>query len=724
MKGITPLSARNAGLARVIAALACILLLTSTAAGAQRALAQEARPEDTIRIRTEGYLKAMSSGKWLIGDRFILVDEHTIIIEKRGQAEVGAWVIAWGIRNEAGALYGELIQVDRPAGRSGPEIQFSGPVTKQHGTWWVISEMLVRVTESTQISGTPGFGWLVWVVAEDKGTFLEALAIEAIAESPELMPVEFEGGIEALEPGGGRIDGRTFTLAANPEIIGELTVGCTVEMRATLASNDALVARLIRVVDKPATAGVSAIVASIADEGDGQQTWDVILFPEQSGGQATLGVLRVGPNTLVDESRAVVQPDLWAKIRGTEVAQGRIHADVIRLEQWMPANIAGELAPTVMEHSARGQISGQAATTAIAPWSTPSPVARGLTDATQPVLAYTNDGFTHALWESGGDLFYAYRPQGLGWSRGQRIASGMEPTLAVDSHGQLHAIFANQFFGNYEIYHSALEAGGWTLPVNIARTSGVSMKPVLAIGSNGTLHAAWMDNSPGYWTIYAAAWSGNFWSNQPVPNGRGQSPAIAVTSEAKAFFAWQDRSPTPDNPTGTFDIFLSERQGGRWSLPINISDRDDRDAIGVSLATTADGLAQLVWVEDAQIVRYAFGEGVYWPHPQTVAKTAVMARGPHVTVEQGDILHIAWDEGEVLRTTFAPKAPATWPRPEVIMALQGTLKDVRLAVGKGPGIGVTLIWVQTSQPGNTEIYESHRERLTRPRVWLPILHNH
>lgn len=350
---------RTYGLTRTIALLGCILLLVSAMAVAPRAAAQETRPADTARIRIEGYLKALSPGKWVIGEWFMLVDEHTIVIEKRGRAEVGAWVVAWGIRDEVGALYAELIQVDRPAGRSGPLVQFSGPVTKQSGQWWVIGEQLVEITDRTQISGSPGRNWLVWVIAEDKGAALQALAIEAIAETPAEQPVEFEGIIEAWDAGGGQIDGHAFVLAEHPVILGEPAVGQAVEVQATRAAAGLLVVHLLRVVDTSAEAEVSAFVAGIVDEGAGEQTWDVIVFPPQPWGEPLLAILRVGPNTWVDESRAVVRPGLWAEVRGAEIAQGEIQADVIRLEQPIPVSIEGELEPVVAGNKAWGQVNGQ-----------------------------------------------------------------------------------------------------------------------------------------------------------------------------------------------------------------------------------------------------------------------------------------------------------------------------------------------------------------------------
>ena len=58
-----------------------------------------ARPASSISTRYEGLLRAIGPGKWLVGEIGVLVDQQTILIEKRGKAEIGAWVIVWGQQN-------------------------------------------------------------------------------------------------------------------------------------------------------------------------------------------------------------------------------------------------------------------------------------------------------------------------------------------------------------------------------------------------------------------------------------------------------------------------------------------------------------------------------------------------------------------------------------------------------------------------------------------------
>ena len=357
----------------------------------------------------------------------------------------------------------------------------------------------------------------------------------------------------------------------------------------------------------------------------------------------------------------------------------------------------------------------------VTPWTAPIPIATGLPEASRPALVSTIDRVQHAAWESEGKIYYSSQTAGQGWLPPRAVATGISPELVVDDHGRLHIVFANQFMANYDIYEvSALHGADWSMPVNISHTSGFSAFPVAAVGANGALYVAWMDNSPGYWTIYLGTWKGTYWSSRPVPNARGQAPVLASVPDGTLYLAWQDRVPTADKPTGgAFDIFLSEYNGVSWSLPVNVSDRASVESIGVHLTTTLNGLAHLTWVDDDQEVRYCLGQGSHWPYPVTVARAATVARGPHILAERGVRLHIAWDEGDMIRATAAPPGAVVWPKPLVITAPIGDLRDVSLSFGADNGISLT--WVQTNQPQDVGIYKSWQASEFIDGAWLPII---
>ncbi len=351
------------------------------------------------------------------------------------------------------------------------------------------------------------------------------------------------------------------------------------------------------------------------------------------------------------------------------------------------------------------------------PWNAPTALASGLPNAAHPSLAFTPDGAEHVVWESGGEIQYTYRMPNGAWSTAHRIAYGAAPSLAVSRDGRLHLVFAKELFGNYEIYHIFRENGAWSMPVNISHTTGLSADPVLAAAGNGLLYAAWTDFAPGYSTIYYAVWNGEYWVNRPVDNARGQAPALTISKDGSIYLAWQDRVPAPDDPTGKYDIFLSQLGGSGWSLPVNISDDAQFDAIGAHLATTPNGLAHIVWIDGDQKVFYCYGRDFYWPLPQAVVHAEVIARSPQIAIARGDHMHIAWDEGDIVRTVVAAPMTGVWPRPDALMPQTGDLREVALAAT--PDGGATIVWIQALQPGAVAVYESARGIGFIPHSWIP-----
>lgn len=600
-----------------------------------------------VEIRFEGYLKAIGAGKWLIGSQSVLVDSSTTLIEKRGKAEVGAWVIVWATQSENGRIHANTISVERPAGQGGPTYQFSGIVSKQIQeplALWIVDDLLIKITPQTQLIGEAGVGWLVWVVAEDEGDGLRGIVIEAIAETPEDLPVEFEGTIEAISDNQWRISGQDVFLDTNPLILGTPTINFGAEVRATRDALARWQAHIIRVFG-PDDDPIPPRAAAVSNAGTTE----------------------------------------W------------------RLNAWKAIN--------------PDSISG--------PWSQPVAIAKGFPDTAKPAIAYDLNGVGHALWAAKGQIYYASQTPGQAWSPAKRIATGSTPVLKADKSGQVHALFHNEFFGNYDIYHLILKDGVWSLPINIARTEGKSLNPGLTVDSAGILRATWMDDTPGYWTVYTGYYDGTFWRNYPAPNARGEDPALAFAPDGTLYLAWQDRVPSATDNMGMFDIFVSQYKNGSWSLPVNVSAQPGVDATGASITTTNDSMAHLTWISGERTIMYCTGQGLYWPAPQIVAQASQAARGPRIVAENGRILHVAWDEVDVVRTTTALPAPPFWPKPEIVAVAAGQLKDVSLA--EAPGSGITLGWADISLPNDAGVYASAQTAAGSNlpvRAWLPLVTTH
>jgi hypothetical protein len=347
--------------ARLVALLVMVLFLVTCALPVRAAYPQPAEAQPAVSTRFEGYLKAMGPGKWLVGEITAVVHAQTIVVEKRGRAQVGAWVIVWGEWDEGGNVRADLIVVDRAATRSGPIVQFSGMLRKIASNYWVIEQTLIKVTENTLIRGDPTAGMLVWVVAEQQGDLLVAIDIEVIARKPGRPPVEFEGPIEAWGPKVWQVGGHQVILTEDTLVIGTPASDKNAEVQATVEPDGQLTALLIRVVDPAAEAKLSAMVAAIDEEADGAQTWEVIVFADKLWADPKIGTLRVDGNTMVDESRATAQVGQWAEVRGVGLGPDEYQADVIRLERPVPVNLEGELtaAPVLTGSGSWWQINGQ-----------------------------------------------------------------------------------------------------------------------------------------------------------------------------------------------------------------------------------------------------------------------------------------------------------------------------------------------------------------------------
>ncbi len=313
--------------------LVALVLLVATAQKPPIRVAASLDPSDSTQIRFEGELKSRSLNLWSIGEYNVQVDAQTIIVEKRGPAEVGAWLIVWANQLPAGGLRAEVISVDRPAGQANPTIQFTRVLDKITEQWWVLGDLLVHVRPETPISGSPTIGSLVRVTAEQQELTLEAVRLEVLAQSADEIPVEFEGIVEELGPEYWTVQGQRFTVTPDTEIQGQPAVGQYVEVRALRTADGSLVAARIAIPNRAAERTMGAVVAAIVPQDEDSQVWDMLVFPDQLWADPYSAAVHVDGNTIVDESRAIAQAGQWTDVRARALGPSEYAAEVIRVEQ-------------------------------------------------------------------------------------------------------------------------------------------------------------------------------------------------------------------------------------------------------------------------------------------------------------------------------------------------------------------------------------------------------
>jgi hypothetical protein len=540
------------------------------------------------------------------------------------------------------------------------------------------------------------------------------LRADWVRKLAETTQFEFRGTLTEIGFHYRRIDDRYVIVDTNTQIIGEETIGATVECQAVTNAADVLLATIIRVVPPGQEARIAGSILAMQTEADGTAAWEVLVDPTDPTGNPTVVRVKVDQNTWVDQSRSVAAPDKWVEVRGTSIQPEVYQADVVRVENSAPP-------------SAVQAIAAQQTTEASAmPWGAPTTILPSEGDPEHPVMAFTTDRAAHAVWESNNRLYYANRPSGRAWSAPVMIAYGFAPDMVAGTDGTLHIAFANRMFGNYDTYYIACRNGSWTLPTNMAYTSGFSTKPKLGFTANHTLQAVWMDNTPGYWTTYYATWDGTFWSNRPIPSGRGQAPALGTTPDGAIYVVWQDRVTRDQYELGDFDIFVAELYGGTWTSPLDIVDDRNADSIGVDITTTADNLGHIVWTDNESAVRYSYGQGTSWALPRLVSNASGYASDARILSEAGKYLHIAWEEEgdnegqNAIRAVSGRGYETDWSFSDVIIG-DSAYRDVALAAI--PTGGVSLSWVEICDATGASIRASIREPMKDGRIWLPAIYS-
>jgi hypothetical protein len=204
-----------------------------------------------------------------------------------------------------------------------------------------------------------------------------------------------------------------------------------------------------------------------------------------------------------------------------------------------------------------------------------------------------------------------------------------------------------------------------------------------------------------------------------VPYARGQVPSMATSPQGTVFVAWQDKVPSAGNPTGEYDVLLTELEEAQWSLPLNVSDSPAVQSLGVSVTASGDGVAHTTWVDADQIIQYSYGRGSYWSLPQVVWSASTPAHGPRILADSAGYLNLAWDELGTIWTTREKAMPVQWPKPDIVAAPFASVRGVSMALL--PASGVTIGWVEAVGPGDYRLYASWQATGLQRRAWVPLL---
>ena len=350
-------------------------------------------------------------------------------------------------------------------------------------------------------------------------------------------------------------------------------------------------------------------------------------------------------------------------------------------------------------------------------WSEVGSLSSSQADSRSPCAALASDGTLHVLWEEGNDIQHCYRRRG-NWSPPTRVATGERPSLVVDEEGTPHALFANEFGGNWEIYYVSWRFEVWSLPRNVSHTSGVSATPRIVLASDGTLHGVWSDTTPGYSVIYYARQIGSYWVNNQIPSARGDAPAIAIDGKSRVHVVWQGQDP----PLAPFEVYYSRWDGSDWTLPENISAKATAHSAICNLGTDSEGTAYLVWEQKEENgnwqVYYCYGRVGYWSVPENISQAPEPCHLARIVVSAQDYLYVGWSEGTALWSCRKGAKADAWFPAETVASNSLGLEDLDLAVG--PEGRVHAVWSGHVNGGLRSIFHGERPPAMQRRIFNPL----
>jgi len=312
-----------------------------------------------------------------------------------------------------------------------------------------------------------------------------------------------------------------------------------------------------------------------------------------------------------------------------------------------------------------------------------------------PSLAVDNNGNVHVVWydytsgEWGNDVEIMYANNtGSGWSNATVISDdgtlwndggSYSPSLAVDSAGNIHVVWADDTNGEWgndrEIMYANNTGSGWSNATVISDDStlwntGNNFNPRITVDSTGNIHAVWEDETNGEWgtdrEIMYANNTGSGWSNATVisddstlwNNDSSTFPSLAVDSAGNIHVAWTDET----NGTWGIDseIMYANNTGSGWSNATVISDDSTfwnyGGSYSPSIAVDNNGNIHIVWYDytdgawgvDVEIM-YANNTGSGWSNATVISDDSTLwndgvSMYPNIAVDSAGNIHVVWED--------------------------------------------------------------------------------
>lgn len=355
-------------------------------------------------------------------------------------------------------------------------------------------------------------------------------------------------------------------------------------------------------------------------------------------------------------------------------------------------------------------------------------------DSRRAALAVAPNGTVYAVWQEWDEqrrrwmLYYRLRVGGS-WSTPVPFFAGEQPDLGIGPDGQVHLVYANEMFGNYEIFYTTWLGHQWAASKNVSNTKeGISSQPAIAFDAAGSPVIVWTDTTGGQEYIYFAYPTNGAWQTYWVASSYGGSaPDLALGKNGRLWLTWQAKEGDQ------YDIFALFGDGRSWHREaVNVSDSMSADSVAPRLAAHPSWGAFLVWQEDgsnASGIYYADTlEGIdWWSEPVSISQLPGQPAQPSIAINAAGDVHVAWEHrrastqgSQLLHRRRDPMTRQWLPCSEIVNEPSNSgLGEVKLTIGLGREIHA--LWSKPLANAKRDVYYRKGDLAWSYFLRLPLL---
>jgi hypothetical protein len=178
----------------------------------------------------------------------------------------------------------------------------------------------------------------------------------------------------------------------------------------------------------------------------------------------------------------------------------------------------------------------------------------------------------------------------------------LDPSLAIDSSGVLHAVWRGDVSGVYQIRYANSANGGvtWGNFNTITSETTDQSAPSIAVDTNDKVHISWFgtDSTSSTNIYYVNRTSIGTWGIiATVASSYNEYPSIATDSEDNVHIVWSGRTTT--STTGNIKYSMLDASTGSWSTIKMLSSSTTNDQVSPSIAVDLDDNINVVWTSES-----------------------------------------------------------------------------------------------------------------------------